>query len=439
MPVVCIGVGHHSAPLAVREQLAFSSAARQEFLADLAERITPLGLGEVALLTTCNRTELYAAARDASRCLGDVPAELPRLLAHGRGLPLPLLQRHAYGRVDADAVRHLCRVAAGLDSMVIGESEILGQVVAASDAAERGGTLGPVLRAAFETAIRAGRRARAETGISRAAVSVSSEAIRMVLAHGIDLTASRTLVVGTGKVGRLAARSLRDHGAASLSIISRTAATADELAREHGAVALPWHALEQALRDADVVITGTGAPHAVLTRELVDSALRGREPGHPLLLVDLAVPRDVEPGVAALPGVAVRDLDDVQRRVAQNIDGRRREVPAVEAIIAEELGHFEDWRAGVELRPVLAALAAHGETVRRRTLERALSGGRADDLPPAAREHIDQVTRNLVARLLHAPLRRLREEPDPVKRERQAELVRELFGLEPGMDPAGVA
>jgi glutamyl-tRNA reductase len=176
-----------------------------------------------------------------------------------------------------------------------------------------------------------------------------------------------------------------------------------------------------------VVFTGTGAPHAVLTLELVTSALAGRAAGRPLLLVDLAVPRDVEPAVRGLPGVAVRDLDDVQKRVAVNIGERRREVPAVEAIVADEVRRFEDWCTGVELRPVLAALAAHGEAERRRIVERVLARhGHGATVP---REALEAATRQLVARLLHAPLTHLREEADPVRREQQAELVRELFGL----------
>lgn len=425
MPVVCLGVAHHSAPLAVREQFAFSDGARHELLTALAERVAPMGITELALLATCNRTELYAAQGDATHRFRNLPAALPRLLAELRGLPLGLLQRHAYGRIDTEAVRHLCRVAAGLESMVIGESEILGQVGGAQQAAQAAGTFGPVLRALFDTAIRAGRRARAETGIARSSVSVASEAVRMVRAAGIDLPRADVLLVGTGKVGRLSAQALRDQGVRTLTVISRTSATADELAGRHGARALPWHALESALRTADVVFTGTGAPHAVLTRELVASALVGRPAGRPLLLVDLAVPRDVEPAVRALPGVAVRDLDDVQQRVAVNIDERRREVPAVEAIIAEEVGHFADWCCGVELKPVLAALVAHGEAERHRAMERAV----ARHGHVISRDALDAVTRQLVGRLLHTPLRRLREESDPVRREQQAELVRELFGL----------
>jgi glutamyl-tRNA reductase len=430
MPVVCLGVAHQSAPLAVREQFAFSSGARQEFLAALADQVVPLGIAELALLTTCNRTELYAATGDAAHRFGGLPTALPRLLAQHRGLPLALLQRHAYARADLDAVRHLCRVAAGLESMVLGEAEILGQVGEAQEAAERGGTLGTVLRGAFETAVRAGRRARADTAIARTAVSVSSEAVRMVEALGVDLAAAHVLLVGTGKVGRLAARALRAHGVRELAVISRTAASAEELAGACGAQPLPWHALEAALRDADVVFTGTGAPHAVLTRELMLSALQRRAEGRQLLLVDLAVPRDVEPGVDDLPGVAVRNLDDVQRRVAGNLDGRRREIGAVEAIVADEVERFEAWLNGIELRPVLAALAAYGEAERRRVLQRALA--RRDAATPELREQLEAVTRTLVARLLHAPLRRLRDESDPIRREQQAELVRELFGLAPG-------
>jgi glutamyl-tRNA reductase len=434
MPIVCVGVSHHSAPVALRERLAFTPGEQRALLATVGADAAAAGLGELAILSTCNRTELYAAADNVSRRFHEVPAALPALLAGSRDLSADALGAHLYARVSSDAVRHLCRVAAGLDSMMIGESEVLGQVAAAHELATRESAIGPVLDAAFRTAVRAGRRARTETGIGRHPTSVSTEAVRQLRELWGDLATARVLIVGTGQAGRLAGEALRKRGVHDLSVVSRTAEHAESLARGWHAVPLPWHALEAAIRDADVVISCTGAPHAVITRELVESALRGRAAGRPLLVADIAVPRDVEPAVRSLPLVRVLDLDDLQRRVDGNLAVRRREVPTVEAIVEDEVARFEEWRHGVELRPILAAMRAHGEAIRRREMEKALR--RIGPVAPEVREQLDALTRSLVSKLLHHPTQRLRDETDPARRETYARATAELFGLEPAGDPA---
>jgi glutamyl-tRNA reductase len=415
--------------MALRERLALSPVEQRALLASVAAPAAAAGLGELAILSTCNRTELYAAAGDVTRRFEGVPAALPRLLAERRGLPAAELEPHLSRWVSADAVRHLCRVAAGLESLVIGEAEVLGQVAAAHELASRENAVGPVLDAAFRTAVRAGRRARTETGIGRYPASVSSEAVRQLEAERGDLASVRALIVGTGQAGRLAGEALRKRGVARLSVVSRTAEHAQALAAGWQAAPLPWHALEAAIRDADVIVSCTGAPHAVLTRELMESALRGRQAGRRLLVADIAVPRDVEPAVRALPGVRVFDLDDLQRRVDGNLAVRCREVPAVEAIVEDEVARFEEWRRGAELRPILSAMRAHGEAIRRRELDKALR--RLGPVPPEVREHLDALTRSLVSKLLHAPTQRLREETDPTRGDSYARAAVELFGLQP--------
>jgi glutamyl-tRNA reductase len=320
-------------------------------------------------------------------------------------------------------------VAAGIDSMVLGEAEVLGQVTAAHELAEQEGAAGRVLQAAFQMAVRAGRRARTETGICRNPASVSSEAVRVVREWGTDLAAARVLVIGTGKMGRLAGEALRAHGARDLRVVSRTAAHAERLAGALEARPLAWHELEAAIREADVVISSTGAPHAVLTAELVRSARSGNG-AHPLLLVDIAVPRDVEPAVRHLPGVRVCDLDDLQTRLNGNLAERRKEVPRVEAIVEEEVARFEDWRHGAELRPLIAEMRSRIDEIRRRELERALKrmGPAADPL----REQLEAFSQSLVSKLLHQPTRRLREETDPDRCAAYARVTRDLFGLPGG-------
>jgi glutamyl-tRNA reductase len=311
--------------------------------------------------------------------------------------------------------------------MVIGESEVLGQVTAAHETAQRAGVLGPVLGAAFRAAVRAGRRARTETGIARSPASVSTEAVRQLKAMRGELHTARVVIVGTGQAGERAGEALLKHGATDLRVVSRTVEHAEVLARTWQAMPLPWHALEVAIRDADVVVSCTGAPHAVITHELVASALAGRSPDRRLLIADIAVPRDVEDAVRDLPQVTVLDLDDLQRRVEGNLESRRREVPLVEAIVEEEVTRFEEWRHGEELRPLLSAMHGHAEAIRRREVEKALR--RLGRVAPEVEAQVDALTRSLVSKLMHGPTQRLREETDPLRCDRYARAAAELFGL----------
>lgn len=431
MPLVCVGINHRTAPVALRERLAFGEDEQRRALAhgglrDVGARV---GLTEFALLSTCNRTELYAAAEDVTRRFQEVPADLAPLLARLRGADPRLFAGHVFAHASTHALRHLCRVAAGIDSMVLGESEVLGQVSAAHELAAQEGAVGPVLQTAFQTAVRAGRRARTETGICRNPASVSSEAVRVLREAGHDLSAARVLIIGTGKMGRLAGEALRAAGAHDLRLMSRTAAHAERLAHAIGARALAWHELAGAIREADVVISSTGAPHAVLTHELVRSARSGNG-RHPLLLVDIAVPRDVEPAVRDLPGVRVCDLDDLQARLDGNLAGRRREVPRVERIVDQEVAHFEEWRRGAELRPLLSEMRSRSEAIRRRELERALR--RLGPVADEVREQLEAFSQSLVNKLLHEPTRRLRRETDPDRSHTYTSVTRELFGLPGG-------
>jgi glutamyl-tRNA reductase len=431
MPIVCIGINHRSAPVAVRERLAFSEHEHRRALTggvlrDVGSRV---GLSEFALLSTCNRTELYAAADDVTRRFAEVPAEVVPVLALLREADPVGFAGHVYAHASTRAVRHLCQVASGVDSMVLGESEILGQVTAAHELAEQEGAAGRVLQAVFQTAVRAGRRARTETGICRSPASVSSEAVRVARETAGPLDGARVLIIGTGKMGRLAGEALRAHGARDLRVVSRTAAHAERLAGTLGARPLAWHALEAAIRDADVVIASTGAPHAVITGELVRSARR-ENGSRPLLLIDIAVPRDVEPAVRDMPGVRVYDLDDLQARLNGNLAERRRELPRVERIVDEEVAHFEEWRHGAELRPLLTDMRARGEAIRQHELERMLR--RLGPVSEDVRAHLETFSQSLVNKLLHEPTRRLREETDPDRCHTYTRVTRDLFGLPGG-------
>ena len=425
MPLACVGLSHHTAPLAVRERLAFG---REEVLSALEEardkELRLAGIAELTLVSTCNRTELYAAAHNPAVRFSNVPALLTDVLIRFGRLSPEDIRPSLYTHASTQALRHLCVVATGLDSMILGESEVLGQVATAHEWAMQANASGPILEAAFRTAIRAGRRARVETAICRNPMSIASEAVRMV--REIASAASAVLIVGTGEQARLLGTLLRSNGFTNLSVIGRNPDRAESLVPAIGARALPWQELGEALRATDIVLTSTAAPHAVIDREMVESALHGGRASD-LTFLDLAVPRDVDPQVGELTGVRLYDLDTLQQRLNGNLADRRREVPLVEAIIDEEVTLFEAWRHGVQLRPVLSAMHARGEEIRLQEIERVLR--RLDAKAPEIREEIEALSRALVSKLLHAPSTRLRDEIDPVRSRLYVETIRELFDL----------
>jgi glutamyl-tRNA reductase len=427
VPIACVGLSHHTAPLAVRERLAFG---REEVISALAQahdaELASVGIAELSLVSTCNRTELYAAAPNPAHRFSDVPKLLTEFLLRSRGVGSHEVGTCLYSRVSTEAVRHLCRVAAGLDSMILGEAEVLGQVATAHELAAQADATGPILEAAFRSAVRAGRRARTETGICRNPMNAASEAVRLV--RELAPTTSSVLIVGTGDLARLLGEVLRSKGFADLALIGRTTRNAECVATAIGARARPWHELQDALREADLVLASTAATHALISRELVQLVMNEREPGRALRFVDLAVPRDVEPQVAELPGVELYDLETLQQRLNGNLADRRHEVPLVEAIIDEEVALFQTWRHGAELRPVLAAIHTRGEEIRRQETERALR--RLAGADPEVRCQIEALSKALVAKLLHEPSARLRTELDPARSQLYVGAVRDLFGLD---------
>jgi len=427
MPLACVGISHARTPTRLRDTFATSLADLTAVYGDVLPRLQGAGLGEVAILATCNRVELYAASASPQQPLTRVPRALTGALAMLGGLPADLLDHHAYALTGPDALRHLCRVAAGLESMILGEAEILGQVGAAVDLGLELGAVGPILESAFRTAIRAGRRARAETGIGRNPLNVAAAAVR-VAAERVDIARTRALVLGSGSMGRLAVQALATAGATRIAVVSRTLEHAREAAAGLAAVPRAWHELAAALAEAEVVVCATGAPHAVVPAELVHEAVKAFPGNRRMLFLDIAMPRDVEPAVRDIPGVTLVDLDDLEGRIAANLDLRRAELPAVQRIVEEEVEHFEEWRRGAALRPLFSELRSHGDEIRRRELERLFR--RLRDLDPAVREEVARFSESLTSKLLHEPTQRLRAETDPARRADYVELTRKLFGLE---------
>jgi len=333
---------------------------------------------------------------------------------------------YLYHYTGTEVVTHLCRVAAGLDSMILGEPQILGQVTRAYQAALRAGAAGPALSALFRTAIHAGKRARAETAISRNPASVSAVAVRLAQGVVSDLAAAHVLIVGAGEMAELALEALRARGAADISVLNRTFDRAEQLAQRWGARALTLDRLAEALSTADIVITSSGAPHMMISPQAVRTAIASR-PDRPLVFIDIAVPRNVHPGAARLPNVHCFNIDDLHSHLDEAVADRGREVPRVEAILAEEVTAFEAWWQGREVTPVIARLHAKADAIRRAEVEKALR--HLPQLGAAERWRIEALTESLVNKLLHDPTRCLKAEADRGHAAEYAAMIRHLFAL----------
>ncbi len=414
--LICLGLSHHTAPVDVRERLSFGPTGLEAILDDHARDTEA---GELVILSTCNRFELYAAIPE-----GVDPETVKTRIAERRGVVWEGLEPHLYRWEDHEAARHLCRVAAGLDSIVLGEPQILGQVSEALNRSLAHHRAGPYLKALFQTALRAGKRARAETGISRKPLSISSMAVRLARRHLGDLAGLRIAVVGTGEMGRLIVKTLRPDERARLTLVNRRVETAHAFAGTVGAEALPLDRLHEALAAADVVFCATGAPDPIIDTEAVRAAARTNRP---LTLVDIGVPRNVAPGVAALPNVHLFDIDRLRGEVERSLTERRRAIPAVERIIEEELERFAKWRREHTVQPVIVDLRRKAEEIRQRELQRALEA--LPDADDRVREQLQFLSQTLVKKLLHHPTMNLREEALRGEPQPYAHVVRRLFGL----------
>jgi glutamyl-tRNA reductase len=410
-----VGVSHHTAPLALRERVAIGEQQLPGALAALRARVGP-----GAIVSTCNRTEVYASGEHDER-------ELLRFLAERSGVDAALLERHAATHRDVEAVRHLYAVASGVESMVVGESEVLGQVRAAFSAAVTAGSDDALLSRLFHTAIRTARRARNETRVGAGALSISTIAAQQARALCPEPGRATVLVIGAGEAGRLAAESLAERGVGTLLVTNRTHERAEALAAALGGEAVDFTQLPDTLPRVDVVLAASGAESALLSRADVEAAVARRE-GEPLVILDIAMPRDVDPAVRALPGVRYLDLDDLQAIAARTRGAREAEVTAVRAIVDAEAARFVEWWEQLQVAPTIAALTDRAEGLRRREVERA---ARRMGASPEQREQLDAMARALTARLLHDPIAALRERGD---RDVYVQALRALFRLD---EPAG--
>jgi glutamyl-tRNA reductase len=409
MTLLLVGLSHRVAPVELRERVALPGPQAGE----LAHRFAG-DRREAACLSTCNRTELYTVAEDADEAERDAVEALCLAAGFGAEELRPVLYRMR----DEAAALHLCRVAAGLDSMVPGEGEILGQVRAAYEA----GTTGPVLDRLFHQALHAGKKVRAETAISESPASVSSAAAALAGQVFGDLSGCRVLLIGAGKISELTARSLAARGAAISFVANRSLDRAKQLARPLGAEPLALDRIDEELGRADVVLSSTSAPGFVLDRERVEGVLARRK-GRPLFLIDVAVPRDLDPAIDGLEGCYLYDIDDLETVVAESLASRRREVTQAEAIVAAEAERFRAWQSSLEVVPAIASLRARAEEIRVAELSRARG------LSDRERQAAESITARVLDKLLHLPTVRLKEAAAGADGAVYAEAVRHLFGL----------
>jgi glutamyl-tRNA reductase len=414
--IVVVGVNHTTAPLAVREALAFPKDALREALTRLRQEA---GLGEAMILSTCNRVEIYGRAQQV---YSDDVAEF---LARYHARPRAELDAHLYRLDGDDAVRHAFRVAASLDSMVLGEPQILGQVKEAYDVAEKAGSLGAVLTALRNRSIAAAKRTRAETAIGRNAISVSHVAVELARKIFGELRDRSVLLVGAGKMSEIAARQMVRDGARASVLGGRTFARAEQLAAALGGRAAPFESLRAELAKADIVISGTGAPGVVIQRADVEAAQAARR-GRPLFLIDIAVPRDVDPEAARVSGVFLYDLDDIRKVADANLRERRKEASAAESIVDAEVRSFLEWRRSLEVVPLLVELRQRADEIRRAELEKARK--RLGPLTAEQENAIEAATSAIVNKLLHGPTVHLKQMAGNGQPEHVG-LIRKLFGL----------
>ena len=413
MQIVAIGLNHKTAPVEVRERVALLEEELPSALRELS-RFAPEG----AIISTCNRTELYACAPGA----GVGVHRLQEFLADYHRLSLDGLRPFLYSYSQEEAARHLFGVASGIDSMILGETEVLGQVRDALVAASSAGMVGVPLSRLFHAALRTGRKAREQTGISRHAVSVSSAAVETARQLFNGLERCRVLVISAGEAGKLTAKSLRDGGAADIGVANRSPARAVALAQELGGRAVDFEGIGEALVDYDIVISATASARFVLPAQTVADAMARRD-GRPLCLIDIAVPRDVDPESRKIEGVYLYDIDDLEAVSLANMAERSKAVTQVQRVVDGEVHRFMDWLRSLEAVPVIKSLRGKAELLRQRETDKSLRKLR--HLPAEDRERVEALTKAIVRKLLHDPILSLKGQGKGY-----IDAARELFRLE---------
>jgi glutamyl-tRNA reductase len=419
MAIVVVGLNHTTAPVAVRERLAFSDTALTQALAQLR----PPEVQELVILSTCNRVEMYMQTSDVDASVASCVA----FIAACHAVPPAQFTPHLYQWSDLEAVRHLFRVAASLDSLVLGEPQILGQVKAAYLGAQAAGRTGSILSQLFERALSVAKTIRTETGISDHAVSVSYAAVELAKKIFESLQQRTVMVLGAGDTAELAARHLVSQGVTRMFIANRTSERAALLAQALQAKAIPWEAFPEHLAYSDIVISSTSAPHPIIAPAMVREAIRARR-NRPMFFIDIAVPRDVDPAVNTLENVFLYDIDDLQNVVQENRRERQREALAAEELVWQEVRQFQQWLAVRDAVPTIVALRQHAEAMRLQELDKALH--KFGPLDERQRRVLEALTCGIVNKLLHAPTVYLKRASHEGQVRDAVHVVRHLFKLD---------
>lgn len=420
--LLALGISHKTAPVALRERLAFSERDAGEFArqATATEEVR-----EAVVISTCNRTEIYLVVDGAGGSLVKAEADVLGLLARRAEIRPTELADAIYSPRNCDAARQLYRVTAGLESMILGEAEIQGQVRRAHENAMRAGATGPLSNRLFAAALTTGKRVRSETGLGSSRVSVPSVAVDLAQSVLGELEQRHVVILGAGETSELTARALAEQGAGTIFVANRHADRALSLAQRFGGSVVGLDKLPDQLIHADIVLSSTASPHPIVGREELELVMKERK-GRPLLLIDIAVPRDIDPECAELEGINLYDIDDLQAVVARNLSTRAEETPRALEIVEEEIQRFARWLGQLDALPTIGALRAHGDDIVQQVL--AENVGRWESASERDLARVEAIARAVMSRLLHEPTIRLRSLSED-RGHASLELVRELFGL----------
>jgi glutamyl-tRNA reductase len=418
MHILCLGINHTTAPLVLREKLAFNEESLRSTLARLNNELHQVV--EIVIISTCNRIEIYVASSQPHF------HDLEAFLAEVHGSSFETLRPHVYHYTNEEVVRHLYRVTTGLDSLVLGEPQILGQVTRSLELALGVGSCGAVLSRLFRSAIHAGKRARTETAISRNPASVSSLAASLAAKQVSNLPSARIVVVGAGETAEMTVKALSLRGAGNLVVVNRTTERAHSLANRWQAQVATFEQLDDLLLNADIVISSTSAPHTIIHAPLIENIMAQRN-HRIMVMIDIAVPRDIEPDIGLIPGVQLFDMDNLILQVNSHLNERAAEIPVVEAILAEEEAQFLEYLHTLDMMPIITELRKQAEAIRQHELERTLR--RLPELSLEERQRIDAMTRSLVKKLFETPTQRLRAEASCPQASEYATVARTLFNL----------
>lgn len=419
MNIIVVGLSYNTAPLEIREKIAFAANRIEE---PLRELLSLPDINEAIILSTCNRVEIYAATRDIA---GGI-ARVKRFLAEGRDMPFDQLEPHLYGLHGEEAIRHVFRVASSLDSMVMGEPQILGQVKSAYGYAAEYNTSGIILNRFMHKAFSVAKRVRTETKIASSAVSVAFAAVELAKKIFDDLSDKTVMLIGAGEMGELAAKHFINSGVHGVLVANRTFERGEKLAAEFGGKAIIFEDLFDHLHKADIVLTSTGAPQHIIKPKQVTEVIRHRKM-KPMFFIDIAVPRDIDPGVNDLENVYLYNTDDLQGIVESNLRQRAVEAEKAEKIVAQEIGQFFSWLSTLEVTPAIVALRSRFEEVRKAELAKTVAGWK--EIRPEEEKRLEALTSAIISKLLHNPICLLKQNKLGNRNDLYIDALRQLFDL----------